>query len=68
MNKGNPSLFTIFESSLRRPLTKREANQLLEWQNTYEEDEIYNALREAMIYAKGSFSYIASVLLADHNK
>ncbi|MEA5026349.1 hypothetical protein SDC9_155446 [bioreactor metagenome] len=62
-NYDTASLYELFESELGRILTQSELSKLNAWLQTYDVDEIINALREALIYKKKDFNYIQRILL-----
>lgn len=57
------SLFELFESEFKRPLTQREMQMLSDWMQEYENKMIGYALREASINSKCNFNYINKILL-----
>ena len=56
------SLFDLFESELKRPLTQKDMETISDWTRTYEKRMIILALREASIYQKVSLPYIDKIL------
>ena len=57
------TLFDVFETQFKRTLSATEMNKLGEWKQKYEEETIKDALREATIYGKLSFTYIDRILI-----
>ena len=55
-------LFQTFEAEFARVLSRAELERLSEWMRLYSHDEIIDALREASINRKLSFSYIDKIL------
>lgn len=58
----NETLFEMFESEFKRPLTQIEMQRLSDWIKMYELKLISYALREASINKKWSFDYIDKIL------
>jgi DNA replication protein len=56
------SVFDLFESELKRPLTQKDMERISDWNRTYEKRMIILALREASMYQKVSIPYIDSIL------
>lgn len=56
------SVFDLFESELKRPLTQKDMECISDWNRTYEKRMIILALREASMYQKVSIPYIDSIL------
>lgn len=52
----------VFEKEFGRPLTENEIHTLAQWQETYSEDALIDALRNASIYHKVSIPYIRKIL------
>lgn len=57
------SLFELFETEFKRPLTSREMQMLSEWMQSYDYKLIRYALREASINSKWNFNYIDKILM-----
>lgn len=55
-------LFQVFESEFGRLLSQNELMMMNSWLQTYSQDEILDALRNAMIYKKLSMHYINAIL------
>ena len=62
------SCLKIFEKSFGRPLTQKEVVKLADWQQEHTDDELIEALRQATIYQKMSFSYIEKALKNHHEE
>ncbi len=56
------SVFDLFESEFKRPLTQKDMEKISEWNRTYEKRMIILALREASMYQKVSLPYIDTIL------
>lgn len=56
------SLFELFESVFKRPLSQREMEQISEWNRVYDKRMIILALKEAGMYQALKMPYIAKVL------
>ncbi len=56
-------IFEVFESEFGRLLSQNELVMLNEWLTIYTQDEILDALRQALIYQKASFNYINAILV-----
>ncbi|MGM9940947.1 MAG: DnaD domain-containing protein [Bulleidia sp.] len=56
------SLFELFETEFRRPLTQMEMTKISEWNRTTDRKLIIYALREASAYCSLSINYIDSIL------
>lgn len=56
------SLFDIFESEFKRPLTNNEMQKISDWNKTTDKKLIIYALREASAYQKMSLPYIEKIL------
>ncbi|GAB7387566.1 DNA replication protein DnaD [Bacillaceae bacterium] len=63
--KGEDSLYTLFEEEFGRPLSPMECETLASWeeQDGYSKELIKAALKEAVISGKPSFKYIDRILL-----
>lgn len=57
------SIFDIYESEFKRPLTQKEMQRLADMRQNYEEVMLINALREASIYEHLSLDYIEKILI-----
>lgn len=55
-------IFEVFESEFGRLLSQNELMILNEWLGIYTQDEILEALRQALIYQKASMNYINAIL------
>lgn len=55
-------IFEVFESEFGRLLSQNELMILNEWLSIYTQDEILEALRQALIYQKASMQYINAIL------
>lgn len=55
-------IFEVFESEFGRLLSQNELMILNEWLSIYTQDEILEALRQALIYQKASMNYINAIL------
>ncbi len=60
----NQSLYDVFESEFGRPLTPNEMENLADWLHCYDSKLILYALKEASLYKKLGFHYIATILEA----
>ncbi len=58
----DPSLYEIFEESIKRPLSENEMTQLSGWSKKYPYQMIIHALKEALIQEKTHFAYINRIL------
>ncbi|QIK69983.1 DnaD domain protein [Erysipelothrix sp. HDW6C] len=58
----NESIFAVFEGEFGRLLSQNELMMLNGWLSKYQEEEILDALRSAMVYKKVSMNYINSIL------
>lgn len=56
------SVFELFESELKRPLTQKDMEKITDWNRTYEKRLIILALREASIYQTVTLPYIDKIL------
>ena len=56
------SLFDLFESVFRRPLTQRDMEQITEWNRMYDKRMIILALKEAGMYQALKLPYIDKLL------
>lgn len=56
------SLFNIYESEFARPLTPIEMQRLSDWSQTYNQQLIVYALREALVNHVRNFDYIDRIL------
>lgn len=56
------SVFDLFESELKRPLTQKDMERISDWNRTYEKKMIILALREASMYQKVTIPYIDTIL------
>ncbi|CAM3584326.1 DnaD domain-containing protein [Erysipelothrix urinaevulpis] len=56
-------IFEVFESEFGRLLSQNELVMLNEWLSTYTQEEIIDALRQALIYQKASMNYINAILV-----
>lgn len=56
------SLFDIFETEFKRPLTNNEMQKISDWNKTTDKKLIIYALREASAYQKMSLPYIEKIL------
>ena len=61
-NVLDTSLFELFESVFKRPLTQREMEQISEWNRIYDKRMIILALKEAGMYQALKMPYVAKVL------
>lgn len=61
-NVLDTSLFELFESVFKRPLTQREMEQISEWNRIYDKRMIILALKEAGMYQALKMPYVARVL------
>lgn len=68
LEKISSSLFETFEEQFSRPLTQPETVMLSEWVNTYDEKQIIDALRKALINRKYNFKYIEKILTSSRNE
>lgn len=57
------SLYDLFENELGKILSQGDLRRINEWLSMYKEDEIINALREAVIYKKKNLNYIHNILV-----
>lgn len=57
------SLFDLFESEFKRPLSSLEFQRLVEWTQAYDPKLVGYALREALTYNSLSFDYIDRILI-----
>ncbi len=60
----NQNIHDVFESEFKRPLTQQEMEQLNKWVKAEDSKLIIYALKEASIYQKLSFNYIAKILMS----
>lgn len=58
----NSSLFEVFEDEFARPLSNNEMMKLSDWAKSMDSKLIIYALREASMYQKINFNYIAKIL------
>ena len=56
------SVFDLFESELKRPLTQKDMEKITDWNRTYDKRLVILALREASIYQSVSIPYIDKIL------
>lgn len=56
------SLFDLFESEMKRPLTQKDMEAITDWNRTYPKQMVILALREASMYQKVSIPYIDKIL------
>lgn len=61
-NQEKPTLFELFETEFKRPLTQVELMRLSDWSREYDQQLIIYALREASINKASSFNYIDKIL------
>lgn len=61
-NQEKPTLFELFETEFKRPLTQVELVRLSDWSREYDQQLIIYALREAAINEAYSFNYIDKIL------
>ncbi|MEA5017472.1 MAG: DnaD domain protein [Erysipelotrichaceae bacterium] len=57
------SLYDLFENELGKILSQGDLRRINEWLSMYKEEEIINALREAVIYKKKNLNYIHNILV-----
>lgn len=57
------SIFDIYESEFKRPLTQKELQRLSDMRSQYDETMMINALREASVYEHVNFDYIEKILM-----
>lgn len=62
VNVTDRSLFDLFESELKRPLTQRDMETVSDWNRRFPRDTVIRALREASMYQKVSLPYIDKIL------
>ena len=56
------SVFDLFESEMKRPLTQKDMEKITDWNRTYDKRLVILALREASIYQSVSIPYIDKIL------
>ena len=56
------SLFDLFETELKRPLTQKDMEAISDWNRTYPKQTVVLALREASMNQKVSIPYINAIL------
>lgn len=61
-NQEKPTLFELFETEFKRPLSQMELQRLSDWSREYDQQLIIYALREASISQAFSFNYIDKIL------
>lgn len=57
------SLFDLFESEFKRPLSRKEMEQVNEWLKVWDKKSVVHALKEASMYEKVSMAYIYKILI-----
>ena len=62
------SVFELFESELKRPLTQKDMEKITEWNRIYDKKLVIQALREASMYQAVSLPYIDKILREWNNK
>ncbi|NLC96594.1 MAG: DnaD domain protein [Erysipelotrichaceae bacterium] len=62
--KGNldTSLFDLFETEFKRPLTPKEMEKVSDWLRTIDSKLVLEALKQASMYKKVNISYIDKIL------
>ena len=57
------SLFDLFESEFKRPLSRKEMEQVNEFLKQWDKKQVVHALKEASMYQKVSMAYIHKILI-----
>ena len=66
-NEQKKELFSIIEEEFGRPLSQKEAVQIAQWVEKYDEKKIMHGLKEAVKYNKKSVEYIDRILSNEGN-